>query len=112
MGGTLSLFANFMTVKQTATAQLISTLPIIACVIFPSFMLFQGKKQFLKIKFYYINFILIYSLISLVWAGIDTATLWMPFVISSGLSFIALLIVHSAPYKLCREFFYLLKKQR
>ncbi len=110
MGGTLSLFASFITVKQTAAAQLISVFPIVICVLFPSFMLFQGKKQYLKIKFFYIDFIVLYSIISLAWAGITTGTFWMPFIVSCALGLTARLIVRSTPYKLCLEFFYLLKK--
>ncbi len=56
MGGTLSLFASFITVKQTAAAQLISVFPIVICVLFPSFMLFSGKKAIFENKVFLYRF--------------------------------------------------------
>lgn len=112
-GSAISIFAADTETSIKASIQLASLVLLFIFVIFPSLMIFSGKKQFSIISLYYAVAILFISCLILAGAFANQVSIQnslTPLVICIASCVASIFVYKSPSFLLIKEFFYLLKK--
>lgn len=111
-GSLISIYGSEMENSSKAIYQLAGLFSIFLFVILPGLLLFRGYRASKLVKLVYALTLAVICTISIVLGGGNSHM--MPLLISLGTSLSGGVLVNSSAYKLCSEFYYLLriKKRR
>lgn len=106
----ISIYGSEIELSHKAIYQLIGLIFIFLFVILPGLMLFRGHKGFRNINSIYSFSLVLISITNIIWAGSNGHLI--PLLISLGAASLGFFLINSPAYKLCSEFYFLLKVKR